>query len=120
MRVATGPITECDGPLDDWPIRQQVRFDWVVQHDCRVVVPNRRRVVTRDRMRLKGKRTAMYFHEQIALQLANERIAERLRFAETERVVRSAVARTSVRVRLGRCLVRLGHRITGQPLSAFS
>ena len=62
----------------------------------------------------------MYLSEQVALQMARERITEAIRSAEQERAIRPAVARTSARVRLGRSLVRLGYWISGQPSPAFS
>jgi hypothetical protein len=62
----------------------------------------------------------MYVHEAIALQMANERLADAMRRAEQERAIRPTSARTSARVRLGRSLVRLGYWISGQPSPAFS
>ena len=73
----------------------------------------------RGRLRVKGE-TPVYFSEQVALQMAQERIAEAIRSAEQERAICPAVARTSARVRLGRTLVRLGYWISGQPSPAFS
>lgn len=67
----------------------------------------------------KGK-AQMYLHEGIALQMANERLAEAIRLAEQQRAIREAATQTPVRVRLGRTLVRLGHWISGQPSPAFS
>lgn len=62
----------------------------------------------------------MYLHEDIALQMANERLAEAIRLAEQQRAVQEVTIQTPVRVRLGRTLVRLGHWISGQPAPAFS
>lgn len=62
----------------------------------------------------------MYVHENIALQIANERLAEAIRSAEQQRAIRPITSRTPARVRLGRSLVRLGYWISGQPSPAFS
>lgn len=62
----------------------------------------------------------MYLHEDIALQMANERLAETIRRAEQQRAIRLTSSRTPARVRLGRSLVRLGYWISGQPSPAFS
>jgi hypothetical protein len=62
----------------------------------------------------------MYVHEDIALQMANERLAEAIRRAEQQRAIRPTSSRTPARVRLGRSLVRLGYWISGQPSPAFS
>ena len=62
----------------------------------------------------------MYVHEDIALRMANERLADAIRRAEQQRSIRGAVSQTPARVRLGRSLVRLGHWISGQPSPAFS
>lgn len=68
----------------------------------------------------RGRRDTMYMSEQIALQIARERIEEAMRDVERRRAVREAGARPPVRARLGRVLVRLGHWISGQPSPAFS
>lgn len=62
----------------------------------------------------------MYFHEEIAMQMAKARIEEAVRAAEQWRVVRRAGAGTSARVRLGRSLVRLGHWLSSEPSPALS
>lgn len=62
----------------------------------------------------------MYVHEDIALQMANERLAEAIRRAEQQRAIGEGASPTPARVRLGRTLVRLGHWISGQPSPAFS
>jgi hypothetical protein len=53
----------------------------------------------------------MYLHEQIALRLAKERLADTMRAAEQLRARRRA--RPAWRIRLGRRLVRLGHWMVG-------
>lgn len=62
----------------------------------------------------------MYVHEDIALRMANERLAEAIRRAEQQRSIGDAVSRTPARVRLGRSLVRLGRWFSGQPSPEFS
>jgi hypothetical protein len=62
----------------------------------------------------------MYIHEQIALQMAKDRIEEAARAAEQQRAIRLTGARMSARVRLGRSLVQLGHWILGRPSPALS
>jgi len=57
----------------------------------------------------------MDIDEQIALRMARERIDEALRAAEQRRALRSGQARRSARVLLGSALVRLGHRMLGDP-----
>jgi hypothetical protein len=49
----------------------------------------------------------MDFHEQIAFQMAKERIEDAVRTAQRMHAIRSA------RVRLGSALVRLGHWMMG-------
>lgn len=51
----------------------------------------------------------MDLDEQIALRMAQERIEEAVHAAEQRRALRSARARSSVRIRLGSALMRLGH-----------
>jgi hypothetical protein len=53
----------------------------------------------------------MDIHEQIAFQLAKERMEDALRDAQERRAIRLARPRRSARVRLGSALVRLGHWI---------
>lgn len=53
----------------------------------------------------------MYLHEQIALRLAKERLADTMRVAEQLRERRRA--RPALRIRLGRTLVRFGHWMVG-------
>ena len=53
----------------------------------------------------------MYLHEQIALRLAKDRLADEMRGAEQMRALRRA--RRPLRVRLGGTLVRLGHWMVG-------
>ena len=62
----------------------------------------------------------MYMDEQIILRMARERVEEALRAAQRRRALRSGRARRSTRVRLGIALVRLGHRMLGQPSPAPS
>jgi len=62
----------------------------------------------------------MYVHEDIALQMANERLAEAIRRAEQQRAIRPTSSQMPARVRLGRSLVRLGYWISGRPSPAFS
>jgi len=56
----------------------------------------------------------MDLDEQIALRMAQERIAEAVHAAEQRRAFRSARAHSSTRVRVGSALVRLGHWMMGQ------
>jgi urease accessory protein UreF len=51
----------------------------------------------------------MHFHEQIAFQIAKERIEDAVRTAQRMRAIRSTRAPRSARVRLGSALVRLGN-----------
>jgi len=60
----------------------------------------------------------MFIHEQLLLQLAQERMAEAVQWAEQRRALRQS--RPSVRIRLGLALVRLGHWLAGQPSAALS
>ena len=53
----------------------------------------------------------MYLHEQIALRLAKDRLADQMRGAEQMRGLRRA--RRPFRVRLGATLVRLGNWMVG-------
>jgi len=62
----------------------------------------------------------MYIHEQIALQMAKDRLKEAVLVAEQQRAIRLAGARMSARVRLRRSLVQLGHWILGRPSPALS
>lgn len=62
----------------------------------------------------------MYIHEEIVLQMAKERIHEARRAAEHQRSAHRAGAPPSARVRLGRSLVQLGRRISGEPSPAVS
>lgn len=62
----------------------------------------------------------MYVHEDIALRMAGERLAEAIRRAEQERAIRNGLSRTPARAHLGRTLVRLAHWISGRPAPAFS
>ncbi len=58
----------------------------------------------------------MFIPEEIALQMAKERVADAVRLAEQANALRRA--RPSMRIRLGRSLVRLGHWLAGQPPGA--
>jgi len=60
----------------------------------------------------------MFIHEQLALQMAREQMAEAVHWVEQRRALRWT--RTSVRVRLGRTLVRFGHWLADQPSAALS
>jgi|MudIll2142460700_1097286.scaffolds.fasta_scaffold1729061_1 hypothetical protein len=62
----------------------------------------------------------MDLHELIALRIAQDRIQVAVRFAEQERILRTARARRSTRVRLGGALVRLGHWMMGHASPAVS
>jgi len=53
----------------------------------------------------------MYLHEQIALRLAKERLADAMRDMEQLRAFRRA--RPALRIRLGGTLVRLGQWMVG-------
>lgn len=55
----------------------------------------------------------MFMHEQLAMRMAQERMAEAARWTEQARALREG--RPSLRIRLGRTLVRLGHWLAGQP-----
>jgi hypothetical protein len=59
----------------------------------------------------------MFINEQLALRMAQERMAEAVRWAEQQRALRRA--RPSVGIRLGRTLVRLGHWLADQPSAAL-
>jgi hypothetical protein len=59
----------------------------------------------------------MYLHEQIAWRMVEERLADAVGAAERPRALRQA--RPTVRVRLGRTLVRLGHWMAGQQSPAL-
>ena len=56
----------------------------------------------------------MDLHEQLALQMAKERIDDAVREAERMRAMRFGRARRSARVRLGSALVRLGQWMAGR------
>jgi hypothetical protein len=56
----------------------------------------------------------MDINEQIALQMAKERMREAVRAAEQRRAIGFERAGRPVRVRLGGVLVRLGHWMMGQ------
>ena len=60
----------------------------------------------------------MSIHEQPALQMAQERMAEAVRWAEQRRAL--CRERPSVGIRLGRTFVRLGHWLADQPSAALS
>jgi len=60
----------------------------------------------------------MFIQEQIAFQMAKERMADAVRWAEQPRARRRE--RPSMRIRLGRSLVWLGHWLAGQPSAALS
>jgi hypothetical protein len=60
----------------------------------------------------------MFINEQLALHMAQERMAETVRWAEQRRALRQA--RPSVGIRLDRTLVRLGHWLADQPSAALS
>ena len=62
--------------------------------------------------------TPMFIQEQIAFQMAKERMADAVRWAEQPRAPRRE--RPSMRIRLGRSLVWLGHRLADQPPAALS
>lgn len=59
----------------------------------------------------------MYLDEQVALRIAQERLADAVRETEESRARRQA--QRTVRFRLGRTLVRLGHWMAGQQPSAL-
>ena len=59
----------------------------------------------------------MYLDEQIALRMAQERLADAVREAEESRALRHP--RPTVRIRLGRTLGRVGHWMAGQQHSAL-
>ena len=54
----------------------------------------------------------MYLDEQIALRMAQARLADAVREAKESRALRHA--RPTVWIRLGRTLVRVGHWMAGQ------
>ncbi len=56
----------------------------------------------------------MDIHEQIAFQIAKERIEDAVRAAEQMRAIGLARSGRPARVRLGSVLVRLGHWMMGQ------
>ena len=56
----------------------------------------------------------MDIEEQVALQMAKERIEEAVRLAEQRRAIGFARPRRPARVRLGSALVRLGHWMMGR------
>ena len=56
----------------------------------------------------------MDLEEQVALQMAKERIEEAVRLAEERRAIGLARPRQPARVRLGSALVRLGHWMKGE------
>ena len=58
--------------------------------------------------------TGMDIDEQVALQMAKERIEEAVRLAEQRRAIGFERAARPVRVRLGSVLVRLGHWMMGR------
>jgi len=60
----------------------------------------------------------MFINEQLALQMAQERMAEAVRWAEKQRGL--CRARPSLGIRLGRTLVRLGHWLVDQPTATLS
>jgi hypothetical protein len=62
----------------------------------------------------EGGVTIMDLHEQLALQMAKERIADAVREAQRMRAIGFTGARRSARVRLGSALVRLGRWMAGQ------
>ena len=55
----------------------------------------------------------MGIDEQLALQLAKDRMEEAIRTADRMRAIHGGQPRRSVRERLGSALVRLGHWIRG-------
>ncbi len=59
----------------------------------------------------------MDLHEQLALQMAKERIKDAVRAAEQMRDIRLAGARHPARARLGKVLVRLGRWMMGEAVS---
>ena len=63
---------------------------------------------------LRQGRTGMDIEEQVALQMAKERIEEEVRAADQRRVIGFEQAARPVRVRLGSVLVRFGHWMMGQ------
>ncbi len=56
----------------------------------------------------------MFIHEQIAVQIATERIENAARDAKRMRAIRSTQMGSAVRIRLGKTLVRLGQWFIGQ------
>ena len=57
----------------------------------------------------------MCLHEQIAVQIAKARIDDAMRTAEQRRAMCFARGKMSVRVSLGRALMRLGHWMMNNP-----
>jgi len=69
----------------------------------------------RRRLRRREADYPMYIHEQIAIQMAKERMEDAVQSARTLRAIRLARApRRPIRFRLGSALIRLGRRIQGQ------
>jgi len=62
----------------------------------------------------EGGATIMDLHEQLALQMAKERIEDAVREAQRMQAIGFNGVRRSARVRLGNALVRLGRWMAGQ------